>query len=223
MSYYELLPQEEDSVKKATFYPRTLLVLIACLSILSCHPERGIEQALSQVEEYKSPGMMWIAEEEPRMSRIKDTLKTPEGIDALAQAYKGSDDLGYKERLLCLCFSLTYVAGPEARDSLIVFLTSVVTTETNGDLRYWAATGLTRLAGPGMEDTFGDWFNSEDEIMWKHAAGGLWQIGSERSVNSLIAAVRQRQANQEFTSFVREMVSSDSNQFTSKVIEEISK
>lgn len=198
-----------------------VLIVLCCLAFASCTRKGQIKSALASIREYNSATEMSLIEEFDRIQSLKATLKTVEGIDALALTYHESNDYGYKERLLFFCWGLTYEVGPDARDRLVVFLKDVVTREDTSRLRICAARGLVLSASPEMEDTFASWFESEEETMWRHGARGLWQIGSDSAINTLIGEVQQKRSEADFVSHVREMVSGDSNRWTSAVLDHL--
>src|SRR5688572_21856224 len=83
---------------------RYVLALLCCLVFFaSCTRKGKVEAALASIREYNSTTEMSLAKEYDHIQSLQATLKTVEGIDALVLTYNGSNDYGYKERLLFFC------------------------------------------------------------------------------------------------------------------------
>jgi len=153
-----------------------------------------------------------------QIEAIKSALNTKDGLDALATAYGKTNDEAFKERLLYICWVLTFDLNPTKREEVLKFLKNALATENNLRLRNWAAASLVHCASPGMEGLFLDMLESSETSMWNHGAMGLWRIGSQNAVTALTNGIGFRRTNIEFVAALENFVKKNSNRWTTGVL-----
>ena len=198
----------------------SLLVSFSALLLASCGQHGHIKWALEAIQNYKNTAEM--SDQTSRMKAIESALESQRGITAIVSTYQRTDDDAFKERLLFVCWNLTFSATPEIRERMAVFLQNVLEKETKDKtLRKWAATDSAYCALPSLEGVYSTMLKSSDPAMWLPGAAGLWRIKSERAVKMLINRIDVRRTNADFAIDVRWMVSQDSNQWTGAVLQKL--
>lgn len=197
------------------------LIALMALVLVSCARPGSIGWAIGQIHDYKSPAEMSGSDQTTRMHAIVSALSTTNGINAIISAYHKTGDDAYKERLLFVCWHLTFHTTSGERGRMAPFLQGVLKTEHDPSLVKWAATDLAYCGLPRLEPAYVGMLQSNDHVSWLHGAWGLWKIGSKTSVSNLIDQIEVRRTNSEFASVVRQFVSNDSNQWTRSVLREL--
>lgn len=198
--------------------PRIFIISICYLLLTSCAQQRSAEWALDSIQNYRDTAEMSLPNQVKHIEAIKSALNTENGIDALASAYKKTSNGGFKERILYICWALTYDANPRVREKISAFLESVLEKEPTARLRNWAAAGLVQCAAPGMEGVFLDMLKSSQSTMWKHGARGLWKIRSQNAIAALTNQITLKRTNNEFVVTLEKIVTQDSNKWTAVVL-----
>jgi hypothetical protein len=199
------------------------LFFALCLILLmtSCGRRGSIDWAIEAVHEYKNTAQMSGFSQTNRMELIESALGTKDGIDAIASAYQRTDDDAFKERLLYVCWHLTFHTTPIKRGQMAVFLQRILNKEKNAELRNWAATDLAYCGLPNLSGVYLELLKSDEPAMRLHGAWGLWRIKSQPAVTMLIDQIDVRRTNSNFAIVVRQMVSQDSNRWTAAVLQDL--
>jgi hypothetical protein len=66
-------------------------------------------------------------------------------------------------------------------------------------------------------------FKSDDPVMWRHGAFGLWKIGSKTATDKMLAQIEINRTNADFVSWAEQMVLQDSNQWTKPVLQALNR
>lgn len=163
-------------------------------------------KALVQVRQFTDTTEMGTTAAKVRLQAIIDALDSEEGLQAIAQAYHRSEDNGFRERLLYVCWHLSFVLESNAQDELVAFLREVASPEISTDpaLTQWAATSLIACDAPVTEGVFADWLTSEHPLLWQYAVKGLWKIGTESSARTLKDSISARREDAMFVRVIKE-------------------
>ncbi|MGH7951002.1 MAG: hypothetical protein ACREFE_03655 [Limisphaerales bacterium] len=207
--------------RRCSLPPRVACMVIPCFVFLltSCAKQGSITWALGAIHQYRNTAEMSGFNQTNRMAEIVSALHTEEGIGAIASAYQKTKDDAFKERLLVICWHLTFHTTQSERGELAAFLQGILKSETKPKLRNWALTDLAYCGLPNLEGFHRKMLKTNDPALWLRGAWGLWKIKSKLSVDDLIDQVRVRRTNSDFVIEVKQFVSDDSNQWTTPVLQ----